>query len=159
MSRIAVQIMSLDVGDKRIGVAFGESGIRIAVPYRTIDNDEKTMTTLAQFINKNDIDILVVGRPIDQEGRATEQTAKTEEFMKKMMEALLADKSNREIELASWGESGTSMIAEDVLKKTGRSYSKGDIDMQAAAVILQDFMESNEFGRLVKKVAERKAAA
>ncbi len=156
MKLASLQMMSLDIGDKRIGVAFGESGIRIAVPYKFIENDEKVMGAIASMINGHKIDILIFGRPIDQNGHATEQTAKTEQFVKDLVEVLTADKSNREVELVSWGESGTSMIAEDTLKKSGKNFTKGDIDAQAAAVIMQDFMESNEFHKLVKKVGERR---
>lgn len=159
MTRANLQLMSLDIGDKRVGVAMGESGVRIAVPYRTIDNDDKIITKLVDSINQSKIDILVVGRPIDQNGRATEQTTKTEEFVQKLVQVLEDHNISRGLELVSWGESGTSLIAEDFLKKSGKNYGKGDIDSAAAAVILQDFMESNEYNHLVKEVAKRKGQA
>ena len=31
--------VALDVGEKRIGVAVGDSGVRIAVPFDTIETD------------------------------------------------------------------------------------------------------------------------
>jgi putative transcription antitermination factor YqgF len=38
-------------------------------------------------------------------------------------------------------ESLTSVVAEDRLKAHKRPYTKGDIDAQAAAIILQDYIE------------------
>jgi RNase H-fold protein (predicted Holliday junction resolvase) len=38
-------------------------------------------------------------------------------------------------------ESLTSVIAENRLKTTKKPYTKGDIDAQAAAIILEDYME------------------
>ena len=35
------------------------------------------------------------------------------------------------------------MQAENILKSYKKPYTKGDIDMQAAAIILQDYLEEN----------------
>ena len=40
-------------------------------------------------------------------------------------------------------ESLTSVMAEQRLKSYGRPYAKGDIDAQAATIILQDYLEQN----------------
>ncbi|MDR0887337.1 MAG: Holliday junction resolvase RuvX [Candidatus Nomurabacteria bacterium] len=150
-----IELMSLDVGDARIGVALGESGVRIAVPYRTLEVDGHEIAHIFGAIEAKKIRILVVGRPIDQKGRETEQTEKTDAFVQRMVEYHAAHTEVPDFELVFWGESGTSILAEDILKKAKRNYSKGDIDMQAAAVILQDFMESRRFFDLVKKVEKR----
>jgi putative transcription antitermination factor YqgF len=56
-----------------------------------------------------------------------------EEFAQKLSEL--------DAEIAFQDESLTSVLAEERLKKHGRPYSKGDIDAQAAAIILQDYLE------------------
>jgi RNase H-fold protein (predicted Holliday junction resolvase) len=40
-------------------------------------------------------------------------------------------------------ESLTSVQAENLLKSYKKPYSKGDIDMNAAAIILSDYLEEN----------------
>jgi putative Holliday junction resolvase len=128
-------IVCLDVGEKRIGVAVGDSGIRIAVPFETIEVDGNEITEIAQIIVKERADVLVIGYPRNQSGETTKQTIFVEEFANKLID--IAPK----IEFQD--ESLTSVIAEQQLKSYNRPYSKGDIDAQAATIILQDYLEAN----------------
>lgn len=128
-------IVCLDVGEKRIGVAVGDSGIRIAVPFETIDVDGNEIAEIAQIIIKERADVLVIGYPRNQSGETTKQTIYVEEFANKLVD--IAPK----IEFQD--ESLTSVIAEQQLKSYNRPYSKGDIDAQAATIILQDYLEAN----------------
>lgn len=128
-------IVCLDVGEKRIGVAVGDSGIRIAVPFETIEVDGNEITEIAKIITKERADVLVIGYPRNQSGETTKQTIFVEEFANKLVD--IAPK----IEFQD--ESLTSVIAEQQLKSYNRPYSKGDIDAQAATIILQDYLEAN----------------
>jgi putative Holliday junction resolvase len=125
--------MSLDVGEKRIGVALADTGVRIAVPYDTIEVDGGEVTAILDLALREKVDTLVVGYPRNQAGLPTAQTAFVEEFAQKLSEL--------DAEIAFQDESLTSVLAEERLKKHGRPYSKGDIDAQAAAIILQDYLE------------------
>lgn len=125
--------LSLDVGEKRIGAAVGDSGVRIAVPFETIDVDGNEIKRIAELVISEKIDVVVVGYPRNQSGEATAQSAYAEAFAEKLRDIAP--------ELVFQDESLTSVLAEDRLKSYGKPYSKGDIDMQAAALILQDYLE------------------
>lgn len=125
--------LSLDVGEKRIGVALGDDAVRIAVPYDTINVDGTEVAQIARMITGNNVSTIVVGYPRNQSGEPTAQTAYVEEFAKKLID--IAEK----IEFQD--ESVTSVLAEQQLKSLGKPYSKGDIDARAAAIILQDYLE------------------
>lgn len=125
--------LSLDVGEKRIGVAVGDSGVRIAVPFETIEVDGNEITRIAELVISEKIDVVVVGYPRNQSGEATAQSAYVEAFATNLHD--IAPK------LVFQDESLTSVLAEERLKSYGKPYSKGDIDMQAAALILQDYLE------------------
>lgn len=127
--------LALDVGEKRIGAAVGDSGVRIAVPFETIEVNGDEVTRIAEIIVKEAIDVVVVGYPRNQSGEATAQTAFAENFAAKLTDIAP--------NLAYQDESLTSVLAEQRLKSYGKPYSKGDIDAQAAALILQDYMEQN----------------
>lgn len=127
--------LALDVGEKRIGVAVGDSGVKIAVPFDTVDVDGNEIQRIAQLVVSEKADTVVVGYPRNQSGEPTAQTAYVENFAKQ-----LADIAP---DLVFQDESLTSVLAEQRLKGYGRPYSKGDIDAQAAAIILQDYMEQN----------------
>jgi putative Holliday junction resolvase len=125
--------LALDVGEKRIGVAVGDSAVRIAMPFDVIDVDGKEIERIARLIVDQNVDTLVIGYPRNQSGEPTAQTTYVETFA-----AQLTDIAPR---IAYQDESLTSVLAEQQLKSHGKAYSKGDIDAQAAAIILQDYLE------------------
>jgi len=128
--------LALDVGEKRIGVAVGDSSVRIAVPFDTIDVDGNEIKRIARLVVDEKTDIIVVGYPRNQSGEPTAQTQFVEDFAKKLVDIAP--------EIVFQDESLTSVVAEQRLRGYGRPYSKGDIDAQAAAIILQDYMEQNK---------------
>lgn len=125
--------LALDVGDKRIGVAQGDSGVRIAVPYDTIERDGKELERIAHLVISGEITHIVIGYPRNQSGEPTKQTAVVEEFAATLLD-LPAD-------IVFQDESLTSVIAEQQLQASRRPYAKADIDAVAASIILQDYME------------------
>lgn len=132
------KIMALDVGTRRIGVALADSAIRIAIPFTTVEvaeNIEDTVNELSKMMTLEDIDILVVGLPRNQSGEETAQSVYTKEFIGNF--EFVID------EIVFQDESLTSVQAENRLKSYGKPYTKGDIDMNAASIILQDYLEEN----------------
>jgi len=125
--------LALDVGEKRIGVAVGDDMVRIAVPLDTIDVDGSELERIARLVINENIDTVVVGYPRNQSGEATLQTEYVENFARSLSD--IAPK------LVFQDESLTSILAEQQLKKYGKPYTKGDIDAQAAVLILTDFLE------------------
>ena len=128
-------LLALDVGEKRIGVATASGSIRIAVSLDTINVDGTEVGQIARIIADEKTDILVVGYPRNQSGEATAQTQFVEDFVERL-NGMVATTEYQD-------ESLTSVMAENQLKADGRPYTKGDIDARAAAIILQDYMESH----------------
>ncbi|MCX6728426.1 MAG: Holliday junction resolvase RuvX [Candidatus Saccharibacteria bacterium] len=131
----SITAICLDIGEKRIGVAVGDSDVRIAVPFDTIDVDGTEIETIAEVLLKEKADVLVIGYPRNQSGESTAQSKFVEQFAAK-----LADVAPN---IVFQDESLTSVIAEQQLAAYGRPYKKADIDAQAAAIILQDYLEAN----------------
>lgn len=125
--------LALDVGEKRIGVAVGDSNVRVAVPFETIEVDGKEIERIARLIIDEETDVVVIGYPRNQSGEPTAQTAFAEAFAAKLTD--IAPK------IVFQDESLTSVIAEQHLQSYKKPYTKADIDAQAAALILQDYME------------------
>ena len=126
-------LICLDVGEKRIGVATADSGVRIAVAYTTLEVDGTEIATIAKLVVDQSVDVIVIGYPRNQQGEATAQTAYVENFAQ-----LLKDLGPT---VVFQDESLTSVIAEQRLIAQKKPYSKGDIDAQAASIILQDYLE------------------
>lgn len=127
----SITIICLDVGEKRIGVAVGDSVMRIAVPFDTIEVDGNEIEAIAEIIAKESAGILVIGYPRNQAGETTKQTEFVEEFAAKLSDIAPS--------IVFQDESLTSVIAEQQLIGYNRPYSKADIDAQAATIILQDY--------------------
>ncbi|HSW78288.1 MAG TPA: Holliday junction resolvase RuvX [Candidatus Chromulinivoraceae bacterium] len=128
-------ILSLDVGEKRIGVAVGNTAIRIAMPIDTLEVDGTELERIAQLVVNEDVDTIVVGYPRNQSGEPTAQTRFAEAFAKQLVDMVP--------HLKFQDESLTSVLAEQQLKSYGKPYAKGDIDAVAASLILQDYLEAN----------------
>lgn len=125
-------LIALDVGEKRIGVAMADTGVRIAIPYDTLEVDGGEVERIAELMVRNKVDTLVVGYPRNQQGEATKQTEYVERFTEQLKDFAA---------IVFQDESLTSVEAEKRLSSRGKGYSKGDIDAEAAAIILQDYIE------------------
>jgi putative transcription antitermination factor YqgF len=56
-------ILSLDVGSKRIGVAGADSSLPIAVPLATLEVNGQEVDAIAKLIAERSVDTVVVGYP------------------------------------------------------------------------------------------------
>ena len=130
-----MRILGLDVGEKRIGVARADSDTRIAVPIGFVEANGSEWQEIARLARLNNTDYFVLGLPRSNEGNETAQSAYVREFAKTLIEKI------PEAKLRFQDESLTSVIAEERLKSRKKPYQKGDIDAEAASIILQDFME------------------
>jgi len=127
-------IVALDVGEKRIGVAVADTAVRIAVPFETVEVDGNEVTTLTELIIEQGADTVVVGYPRNQSGEPTAQTTFVEDFIRQF--------TDLDATIVFQDESLTSVIAEQRLSAQRKPYTKADIDAQAAAIILQDYLET-----------------
>lgn len=127
-------LIALDVGEKRIGVASAATGIRIAVPLTTVQVDGNEVKEIAEIAIREGVDTIVVGYPRNQSGEPTAQTTYVENFAEQLKDIAT---------VVFQDESLTSVLAEQRLKSYKKPYTKEDIDAQAAVLILQDYLELN----------------
>ncbi|MDR0591257.1 MAG: Holliday junction resolvase RuvX [Candidatus Nomurabacteria bacterium] len=135
MTEKTKQLMSLDVGEKRIGVALADAAVRIAIPFGFVEVNGHELEEINHVIVQEGVNTLVVGLPRNSGGEETAQTEFVRNFAKQL--ELSVD------DLVFQDESLTSVEAEKRLKSYGKPYSKGDIDTEAAVIILQDYLEEN----------------
>lgn len=132
--------LALDVGQKRIGVALADSSVKIAVPYGYLeqadrpDGREQVLRQVVELVVQHEIDTIVVGYPRNQSGEPTQQTTAVEQFVNQL--TVLSHNAK----IVYQDESLTSVQAE---ARLGRVIHKGDIDAEAASIILQDYMEAH----------------
>jgi len=125
------QILALDFGSKRVGVAVAHVVARLPRPLTTLQNSETLLDDIRNLVNKEGAALVLVGLPRGMDGGYTEQTRLAEEFAHELASVLSVP-----IELVD--ETLTSVDAEQVLAQ--RSYNKGEVDALAASLILERYL-------------------
>ncbi|HLL51583.1 MAG TPA: Holliday junction resolvase RuvX [Thermomicrobiales bacterium] len=139
MSRGAGRAMSLDVGERRIGVAIGDELDMISSPLSVVQRRAGDLAEIRDLAREKGVDRIVVGLPTGLSGREGPQAALVRQFA----EALAAEVSpSTTVEF--WDERLTTMVAERALRESRnkRQRRKGDVDAVAAAVILQGYLDA-----------------
>lgn len=131
-----MKIIGLDVGERRIGVAKVDSATRIAVPVGFILVDGSEWKEIAKIAELNNTKYFVLGLPRSNEGNETKQTLYVRAFSRTLAKMI------PDAKIRFQDESLTSVEAEFRLKSRKKEYEKGEIDAEAAAIILQDFIEN-----------------
>ena len=147
-----MKVIGLDVGEKRIGVAKADFSVRIAVPVGFVLNDESTWQEIARIARLNGTNLFVLGLPRSNEGKETKQSQYVKEFANELKKNVPGAK------IRFQDESLTSVLAEERLKQRKKSYQRGDIDAEAAAIILQDFIEKVSDSSFSEALPSRKAS-
>ena len=125
--------MAIDYGARRIGVAVSASGL-LATPHSVLPNDPDVVERLSALAGELEVDTIVVGVPRRQHRHPSEQIYS--DFAEK-----LRQKTCKEVVL--WDEALTTVDAAERLRAAGRNRREAqrDIDMYAAAVILQSYLD------------------
>ncbi len=134
------RILAIDYGKKRTGLA-------VTDPLRIIANGLATISTsdifdyLTQYVAKESVDQLVIGKPIQPNGQPSENLARVENFVNRWR------KLHPEVPIDYYDERFTSVIAHQAMiaggvKKKTRREDKGLVDEISATIILQDYMRS-----------------
>lgn len=82
-----MRILGIDYGDARTGIAVTDALNITAQGLETIHNegsDKMILKRLDEIIEQYDIETIVVGKPINMNGTASERTEKTEKFIHKL---------------------------------------------------------------------------
>lgn len=134
------RILGVDYGTRRIGIATGDSRMRIAMPLATLEgagNVDRDARQVAEFAAGHQATAIVVGLPLSMDGTDSEQTRLTRRFA-----AVLAAAYDGPVHLHD--ERLTSHAADAVLREAGASprRSKELSDRIAAQKILQGYLDS-----------------
>ena len=131
--------LGIDFGTKRVGLALSDRSNIIASPYRTLNyvSEKDLITQLETVVSENDIEILVLGLPINMKGEDTVQTKKVRNF-KEILSTLQIPIVFEDERLSS-----VSAINSLILQNIKTGHNKPEIDKTAAAIILQQHLDKN----------------
>lgn len=132
------QILAVDYGQKRCGIAVTDDLQMIASGLDTIDTT-MLMGYLQKYFNQNTVEGIVVGLPVDLKGNASEIEGDILKFIEHFK------KEFPKIRVERFDERFTSKIASYFISQSGKSkkqrQSKGLIDKVSATLILQQYLE------------------
>ncbi|GAC1428425.1 MAG: Holliday junction resolvase RuvX [Ktedonobacteraceae bacterium] len=160
-----VRLMALDVGKARIGVAVCDRRGFLASPYTTLHvtrNEEQTWIGIQQLIEETEAEGLVVGLPISMDGQIHGQGEWVQAFVERLKRHItvpvtLWDERLSTVEArrllaqraAPWGDEagvneGRGRQRRTIRRRTQTKRRQRDqeIDAYAAAVILQDYLDT-----------------
>jgi len=145
MSTTTQQILAIDFGLKRLGIAIANTLTNNAEPIKTlhIDNVKTIPRELLTLINEWQPHKLIMGMPYNADGTEAKMAKQIRSFA-----SLLVDETNIPLEYID--ESFSSHEANKRLKSLRKSgdrskrINKGDLDKLAAAVMLQRWLDNNE---------------
>ena len=127
------QVVGLDIGDVRIGVAVSDSARIIASPHSVI-----TRVGWMEILNEYQTSIVVSGLPLNMDG--------SEGFQAKKVRDLCAQLEKNGVTVYFQDERLSTVTAEDSLIYGGmhRQDRKQVVDKVAAAVILQTWLDAQK---------------
>lgn len=128
----ATNLIGLDIGERRIGIARVDTLVRIPQALQTSPNDSSFLATLKNLITEYDVSKVIVGLPRNLDGRETAQTAYVKNFCKDKLSCL-------NIPVAFQDETLSTVEAADRIRG---SKTKVSIDAAAACIILEDYLNS-----------------
>ena len=133
------RVLSIDYGKKRTGIAVTDPLQMIANGLVTIATAD-LVTFLLQYIVKETVEEIVIGRPTQPNGAPSENLQRVEQFVKRWR------KLQPTIPIVYYDERYTSVLAhraiiESGIKKKVRRENKGLVDEISATILLQDYLQ------------------
>jgi putative Holliday junction resolvase len=133
------RVLGIDLGSRRIGVAVSDGLGLTAQPRATLPRHGgmRDMESIAKAVKDADADRIVLGLPLDCEGKEGPAALRARAFADKLRETLKLP-----VELCD--ESFSTVEAEDVLLAAdlSRARRKQVVDKLAAAIILQRWLDA-----------------
>ena len=129
-----MKILGIDLGKKRIGLALGDTDVKIAVGLPTVLQNRNIFEELKIIIDQNNIKKIIIGLPRTLSGKVGEQGVYTQKWANDLSSCL-------GVVIEFEDERLSSKMARDGLMSIGKKLSKENIDQAAAVLILQSYID------------------
>ncbi len=136
-----MRVIGLDIGEKRIGVAFCDTRTSVSVPLKVISAHEvfDNSRTWRMLLEDNDPELLVCGLPKSLNGTQGRQAARIRSAAERIAQAA-------QLPLEFFDERLSSSEAKRYLREQGLSERemRGKLDSVAASLILESWLSSQD---------------
>ena len=135
------RILAIDYGGKRTGLAVTDPMQIIATGLATIESKE-LIPYLKKYFSTEQVELIIIGLPVNWDESDTHGTPLVKAAIKKL------EKEFPQIPLKTVDERYTSKMAKDAMLQMGMKKKdrqiKGNVDIIAATIILQEYLQSNQ---------------
>ncbi len=136
-----MKVLSVDPGEKRIGLAISDPTGTLARPLKVVKHEAraKDAQRIAAIAAEEGAAMIVVGQALDANGEIGPQARKSQRLADAIQQV-------SDLPIRLWDESGTTQAAIHSRIEMGvaRKKRRGHLDDVAASVLLQDFLIENE---------------
>ena len=130
-----MQIIAFDYGEKKIGVAVGQTSTNTSSPLQIIFNkDNKTnWISISSLLNEWKPGLILVGKPLNMDGSESEIMKKVDKFYKQL-------KSIYDADIECVDERLTTFEAREILKDE----KQDNVDAHAAKILIDNWFDINK---------------
>ena len=140
-----MRILGLDLGSKTVGVAVSDplgitaQGVEI-IRRESEDKLRRTLARIEELAKQYEVDTFVLGYPKHMDNTIGERAQKSEAFKEKL-------ERRTGLPVILWDERLTTVAADNAMDEAGlsREKKKNYVDMIAASLILQGYLDSLAF--------------
>ena len=137
---MALRILSIDYGDRRIGLAMGDTEVAIATGLPTLERPSPAADVtepLRRLCREQGVERIVVGVPVNMDGSMGQRARLSLDFAEQLRAEL-------GIEVETWDERLTTRQADRAMLEgdLSRKKRKGRLDRLAAQLLLQNYMDA-----------------
>ncbi|PIR03161.1 MAG: Holliday junction resolvase RuvX [Candidatus Magasanikbacteria bacterium CG11_big_fil_rev_8_21_14_0_20_43_7] len=125
-----MNILGIDYGQKRIGLAWVQEGLDVVLPFGTVNNELGIMNKLTELIQTEQIDRIVIGLPLGMDGGGNENTKRVQSFADALQ-------TMAQVPVELYDERFSSQQADSM----GGTASR---DEKSAMVILESYLKSKK---------------
>lgn len=134
------RIMGIDYGTKRTGLAVTDPLKIIASGLKTLPTEE-VFDFLIGYLKEEEVELIVVGRPLYPDGNPAQLAPQVDVFVKKLQQLF------PQTGVTTWDERYTSEEAKKIILQSGakkkQRRDKALVDRVSAALILEDYLKAN----------------
>ena len=153
-----MRIMGLDLGSKTVGVAVSDpvgitaQGVEI-IRRESEDKLRRTLARIEELAKEYEVETFVLGYPKHMDNTIGERAQKSEAFKEKL-------ERRTGLPVILWDERLTTVAADNAMDEAGlsREKRKDYVDMIAASLILQGYLDSLAFARNSAELTAEKRA-
>lgn len=137
------RILAIDYGKKRTGLAVTDTMKIVANGLTTVPTSQ-LMDFIKKYITTETVELIIMGEPKRLDNTPSENLQRVNQFRTRL------EKELPQIPVKMWDERFTSTIAHRAIidggvKKSIRRNDKALVDTVAACIILNDYLQSNQF--------------